>query len=49
LTTDSVLVEVFTIKGGGNNKSEKIGEARLPLDAVLQKNTGVQAQDIIRS
>lgn len=49
LTTDSILVEIFTIKGGGNNKSEKIGEARLPLEAILQKNTGVQAQDIIRS
>ena len=48
LTTDSILVEVFAIMGGENNKSDKIGEAKLPLTDILERNTGVLAQNITK-
>ena len=35
LGKESILAEFFAIKGGSEKKSEKIGEAKLPLSRVL--------------
>jgi len=35
LGKESVLAEFFAIKGGSEKKSEKIGEAKLPLSRLL--------------
>lgn len=46
LAKESILAEVFVVKGGAQKTSEKIGEARLPLSRVLNEDTSFQAQEI---
>lgn len=43
LKNESILLEVFTVKAGGSRTSERIGQARLPLAAVLGNELGFQA------
>ena len=43
LTTDFIIVEIFAVITGSSSRTEKIGEAKLPLTDVLDKNTGVLA------
>lgn len=35
LSKESIIAEVFTIKGSGKRVTEKIGEAKLPLSVLL--------------
>ena len=38
LSQESMVVEVFAVKGSGKKQTEKIGEARLPLIILLQND-----------
>lgn len=39
LSKESIIAEVFTIKGAGKRITEKIGEAKLPLSVLLEGDT----------
>jgi hypothetical protein len=47
LQQSHILVEVFIVKGSGNNKETvKMGVAKLPLSPLLNDKTGLQVQKI---
>ena len=46
LSQEFINVEVFALKGQGKKTTEKIGEAKLPLEFLLTNNQGHQIQSI---